>query len=298
MPSRFAFLFCGILLLVSNTVAVPVREESDGHDPLLSVMKQESAGNVPSGEEAQNELETGTLNADTIIGEIGSAIMAHEKDRAEDLATRLTELMSKEFPQKKNKVAKILASFRQAEDELQRSSSTAEYEGLIQVGGPIDRLRKLLKEADARATQKASPKDADEKPADTNPADEKPQEETSLQTDVAWQTGHRAMTQWTTAEGGNNRWFSGTITGCQGNNCSIRYDDGTTWTGSQQYLHSLPFHIPSDGMESYTNIGHNCWNNTCGRRSGPHRCSLCGARGWCRRSSWHQHRCERTSREE
>jgi poly(3-hydroxybutyrate) depolymerase len=117
--------------------------------------------------------------------------------------------------------------------------------------------------------------------------------ETSLQT--GFSVNDRVMTQWLRAEGGNDRWYSGRITSCRGANCSIRYDDHTTWTGPRQYIHRLPFHIPSNGMEGYRHIGHNCWN-PCRRRPGATRCSYCGPMGWCRRSSWHQHRCERTPR--
>jgi len=52
--------------------------------------------------------------------------------------------------------------------------------------------------------------------------------------------GSRVQTQYTRDEGGDDRWYSGTITKVFANNrASIRYDDGDKWTGETMYIHLL-----------------------------------------------------------
>ena len=52
--------------------------------------------------------------------------------------------------------------------------------------------------------------------------------------------GMRVQTQYTIAEGGDGRWYSGTVSRLYGNNrCRINYDDGDTWTGNAMEVYSL-----------------------------------------------------------
>jgi len=52
--------------------------------------------------------------------------------------------------------------------------------------------------------------------------------------------GHRVQTQYTRDEGGDDRWYSGTIKHLLSNNrVKIKYDDGDSWTGPACYVYDL-----------------------------------------------------------
>ncbi|CAE7560925.1 unnamed protein product [Symbiodinium sp. CCMP2456] len=52
--------------------------------------------------------------------------------------------------------------------------------------------------------------------------------------------GMRVQTQWTIAEGGDGRWYMGTIKRLyNGNKCKINYDDGDSWTGNAREVFDL-----------------------------------------------------------
>jgi hypothetical protein len=53
--------------------------------------------------------------------------------------------------------------------------------------------------------------------------------------------GQRVQTQWTSAEGGDDNWYTGTVTSSvpSTNRVGIGYDDGDTWTGSGIYVHTF-----------------------------------------------------------
>ncbi|CAJ1429772.1 unnamed protein product [Effrenium voratum] len=52
--------------------------------------------------------------------------------------------------------------------------------------------------------------------------------------------GKRVQTQYTIAEGGDGRWYCGTVARLYTNNrCKIKYDDGDTWTGNAMEVYSL-----------------------------------------------------------
>jgi len=52
--------------------------------------------------------------------------------------------------------------------------------------------------------------------------------------------GSRVQTQYTREEGGDDRWYSGTITTVFANeHATIRYDDGDVWTGATCYIRLL-----------------------------------------------------------
>eukprot|EP00928_Gymnodinium_smaydae_P058192 TRINITY_DN4141_c1_g2_i1.p1 TRINITY_DN4141_c1_g2~~TRINITY_DN4141_c1_g2_i1.p1 ORF type:complete len:201 (-),score=35.55 TRINITY_DN4141_c1_g2_i1:75-620(-) len=57
---------------------------------------------------------------------------------------------------------------------------------------------------------------------------------------VLLQRGSRVQTQYTISEGGDGRWYKGTVRQIYvGNQVFIRYDDGDTWTGPAQYAFDL-----------------------------------------------------------
>ncbi|CAE7746643.1 unnamed protein product [Symbiodinium pilosum] len=52
--------------------------------------------------------------------------------------------------------------------------------------------------------------------------------------------GLRVQTQYTIAEGGDGRWYMGTVQRLYaGNKCKICYDDGDSWTGNAREVWSL-----------------------------------------------------------
>jgi len=52
--------------------------------------------------------------------------------------------------------------------------------------------------------------------------------------------GSRVQTQYTRAEGGDDRWYSGTITQVYANQkAKIHYDDGDRWTGDTMHIYLL-----------------------------------------------------------
>ena len=53
--------------------------------------------------------------------------------------------------------------------------------------------------------------------------------------------GARIETQYTLDEGGDNLWYTGSITGLYSNgNADVRYDDGDRWSGRAIYCYLLP----------------------------------------------------------
>ena len=49
--------------------------------------------------------------------------------------------------------------------------------------------------------------------------------------------GDRCQTQWTIEEGGNDCWYTGTISKVhKDGRCHIKYDDGDSWTGDARYI--------------------------------------------------------------
>lgn len=52
--------------------------------------------------------------------------------------------------------------------------------------------------------------------------------------------GARVQTQYTRDEGGDDLWYTATVTHCYENGTSsLRYDDGDSWTGSAVYVYLL-----------------------------------------------------------
>jgi len=57
--------------------------------------------------------------------------------------------------------------------------------------------------------------------------------------------GVRVQTQYERSEGGDDRWYCGTIEAVyMSGKAKIRYDDGDTWTGPGVYINVLPPHHP------------------------------------------------------
>lgn len=57
--------------------------------------------------------------------------------------------------------------------------------------------------------------------------------------------GVRVQTQYERSEGGDDRWYCGTIEAVYvSGKAKIRYDDGDTWTGPGVYIYVLPPHHP------------------------------------------------------
>ena len=61
--------------------------------------------------------------------------------------------------------------------------------------------------------------------------------------------GSRVKTQYTRAEGGDDRWYSGTITKVFANHrATIHYDDGDKWTGDTQHIFLLQPNAGQGGL--------------------------------------------------
>ncbi|CAE7558503.1 PDE9A [Symbiodinium natans] len=71
--------------------------------------------------------------------------------------------------------------------------------------------------------------------------------------------GLRVQTQYTIEEGGDGRWYMGTVKRLYaGNKCAIRYDDGDSWTGNARDVWSLngpPPGAPPPGMQMGVPMG-------------------------------------------
>ena len=69
--------------------------------------------------------------------------------------------------------------------------------------------------------------------------------------------GDRIQTQWTRDEGGDNYWYSGTVTQCFGNGqAHVKYDDGDQWTGSGLAMYKIPpDHHNAKNLRTSTPLG-------------------------------------------
>jgi len=57
---------------------------------------------------------------------------------------------------------------------------------------------------------------------------------------LPFKNGDRVQTVWTKAEGGDDKWYPATITGVpSANTVTIKYDDGSYWTGSSNWVRRL-----------------------------------------------------------
>mmetsp|Transcript_6132 Transcript_6132/g.14003 ORF Transcript_6132/g.14003 Transcript_6132/m.14003 type:complete len:172 (+) Transcript_6132:99-614(+) len=63
--------------------------------------------------------------------------------------------------------------------------------------------------------------------------------------------GDRVQTQYTIEEGGDGRWYRGTITRLYNNNqAKIKYDDGDVWKGASMYIWSLSGPPPANQAQA------------------------------------------------